>query len=41
MEIERELGITQGLLNKWKRKLKNEGQAAFPGRDHQLCGYFG
>ncbi len=24
-EIERELGITHGLLNKWKRKLKDEG----------------
>lgn len=34
MEIERELGITHGLLNKWKRQLKNEGQAAFPGRGH-------
>ena len=34
MEIERELGITYGLLNKWKRQLKNEGQTAFPGRGH-------
>lgn len=33
-EIERELGITYGLLNKWKRQLKNEGQFAFPGRGH-------
>jgi transposase len=33
-EIERELGITHGLLNKWKRQLKNEGQSAFPGRGH-------
>lgn len=33
-EIERELGITHGLLNKWKRQLKNEGQFAFPGRGH-------
>ncbi len=32
MSIERELGITHGLLNKWKRKLKEEGEAAFPGR---------
>ncbi len=32
MEIERELGVTHGLLNKWKRQLKNEGQTAFPGR---------
>jgi transposase len=34
IEIERELGITHGLLNKWKRQLKNEGQAAFPSRGH-------
>ena len=33
-EIERELGITHGLLNKWKRQLKNECQFAFPGRGH-------
>jgi transposase len=34
MAIERELGITHGLLNKWKRKLKDEGPTAFPGRGH-------
>ena len=34
MAIERELGITHGLLNKWKRKLKDEGEAAFPGQGH-------
>jgi len=34
MAIERELGITHGLLNKWKRKLKDEGAAAFSGRGH-------
>ena len=27
-----ELGITPGLLNKWKTQLKVEGQLAFPGR---------
>lgn len=32
MAIERELGITHGLLNKWKHKLKSEGEDAFPGR---------
>jgi transposase len=32
MAIERELGITHGLLNKWKRKLKDKGEIAFPGR---------
>lgn len=30
--IEAELGITHGLLNKWKRRLKADGAAAFPGR---------
>lgn len=34
MAIERELGITHGLLNKWTRKLKDEGAAAFPGQGH-------
>jgi transposase-like protein len=34
MAIERELGITHGLLDKWKRKLKDEGVAAFPSRGH-------
>ncbi len=32
MAIKKELGITHGLLNKWKRKLKDEGEIAFPGR---------
>ena len=34
MEIERELGITHGLLNKWKRKLKDEGAAALSSWGH-------
>ena len=29
-EIERELGITPGLLAKWKARLKAEGEQAFP-----------
>jgi len=31
-EIERELGITAGLLAKWKQRLKVDGQQAFPGK---------
>jgi transposase len=30
-EIERELGITAGLLSKWKQRLQSDGVAAFPG----------
>lgn len=31
-EIERELGITAGLLAKWKQRLKTDGGQAFPGK---------
>ncbi|MCL4303354.1 MAG: transposase [Anaerolineae bacterium] len=31
-EIEDDLGIPHGLLNKWKRKLKGEGDEAFRGQ---------
>ena len=31
-EIEEELGITRGLLVKWKRKLSEEGSEAFRGQ---------
>ncbi len=31
-EIERELGITPGLLAKWKVRLKTDGEEAFPGK---------
>jgi transposase len=31
-EIERELGITRGLLAKWKARLKVDGGQAFPGK---------
>ena len=31
-EIEADLGITRGLLNKWKRKLSQEGDEAFRGQ---------
>jgi transposase len=30
-EIERELGITTGLLSKWKQGLQSDGIEAFPG----------
>ena len=32
--VENELGITHGLLTKWKAQTKTQGQAAFPGRGH-------
>jgi transposase len=31
-EIERELGITEGLLSKWIKRLREEGEQAFPGK---------
>lgn len=31
-EIERELGITRGLLGKWATKYSTEGEQAFPGK---------
>ncbi len=31
-ELERELGITPGLLAKWKQRLKSDGGQAFPGK---------
>lgn len=31
-EIERDLGITPGLLHKWKARMKVDGQQAFPGK---------
>ncbi len=33
-QIERELGITPGLLHKWKARMKAEGPQAFPGKGH-------
>src|SRR5436190_1230755 len=34
-EIERDLGITPGLLHKWKARTKVAGQQAFPGKGRQ------
>jgi transposase len=31
-QIERDLGITAGLLHKWKARMKREGEQAFPGK---------
>ena len=31
-EVERELGITPGLLAKWKSRMKTDGEQAFPGK---------
>lgn len=31
-EIERDLGITPGLLHKWKARMKTDGAQAFPGK---------
>ena len=31
-DVERELGITPGLLTKWKQRLKADGEQAFPGK---------
>jgi transposase len=34
-QVEQELGITKGLLNKWRAQYRAEGEAAFPGKGHQ------
>jgi transposase len=34
-EIERDLGITPGLLHKWKARMKTDGAQAFSGKGHQ------
>jgi len=34
-QIERELGITGGLLSKWRKQLGSDGEAAFPGSGQQ------
>ena len=31
-DVERRLGIGQGMLSRWKRELKRDGQQAFPGK---------
>lgn len=34
-QVESNLGITAGLLNKWRVRYRQEGQQAFPGKGHQ------
>jgi len=34
-QIERDLGITPGLLQKWRARQRQEGEQAFPGKGHQ------
>jgi transposase len=31
-EIERDLGISQGIISRWKRELRKDGDQAFPGK---------
>ncbi len=33
-QIERDLGIGQGVISRWKRELKGAGEDAFPGKGH-------
>ena len=35
-EVARELGINPNQLHRWKRKLVEEGELAFPGKGHLL-----
>ena len=32
--IERDLGISQGIISRWKRQLAKDGKHAFPGKGH-------
>ena len=34
-QIEEELGISEGLLNKWRARARRDGQQAFVGKGHQ------
>ena len=34
-EIERDVGITPGVLFKWKTRIKVDGEPAFPGKGRQ------
>ena len=33
-DIERRLGLSQGMISRWKRQLHSEGVDAFPGKGH-------
>ena len=32
--VERRLGLSQGIISRWKRQLHSEGSDAFPGKGH-------
>jgi transposase len=32
--VERRLGLSQGIISRWKRQLHSEGSEAFPGKGH-------
>ncbi len=34
VEVERRLGISQGVISRWKKQLKDKGGGAFPGTGH-------
>jgi transposase len=33
-EVERRLGIGEGMISRWKRQLREQGDEAFPGTGH-------
>ena len=33
-EVERRLGIGEGMISRWKRQLREQGEEAFPGTGH-------
>lgn len=33
-QVQRDLGIGQGVISRWKRELKNDSEHAFPGKGH-------
>ena len=33
-DVERRLGLSQGIISRWKRQLDSEGADAFPGKGH-------
>jgi transposase len=33
-EVERRLGIGQGMISRWKREVSQQGKEAFPGKGH-------
>jgi len=34
VEVERRLGISVGIISRWKKQLKDQGEEAFPGTGH-------